>query len=572
MLRAVISAFSLAAFALAGAAFAAAPQSPDYAATAAALQRIAQQSSQIETVDFGKSAEGRTLVAAIVAADGTTTPAAARAAHKAVVFVVGGIDVGDLAGKDAVSAWLGRLAAAAQAPAWLRNVVVVAVPALNADGITRLASAGTVPVAAALAAPFQGTPGLVDLSTDFLYAHSPAVRAWLSLVANWHPDAYAVLRTDLRQPPSQYRLTWSTPPAAGLAAPVAHWQSGVFGALGTALDHAGLTTAPCYRAHDPADPEAGLTGCVPEPGSLAQLAMLDNRPEVTFVLPRAQDYAEAVAAGEQALQAVLAGVGAHASDLLDAVAAADRSPGMGGDGAPVAFDFPGQAPHRRFDGYAYVTMLSPISGGVWARFDHDRPKTYFLPWATSPAVTQRLAPWQGYAVPAAWSGIIDLLALHGVVMHRLAAPAATAVRAYFVTGSDAPGGASARSRFTAAPHPLTVTLPAGSALVPAAQPAAKLVAALLEPRSPVSLAHGGYLERVFGARVPLPNAPLEEHARDELSKDPALAREFARRLEEDPGFAASPARRLAYFVQHGSGLPPLLDVYPVYELGAPPNN
>ena len=170
--------------------------------------------------------------------------------------------------------------------------------------------------------------------------------------------------------------------------------------------------------------------------------------------------------------------------------------------------------------------------------------------------------WNGFAVPAAWHRVIRLLALHGVLMNRTTGSKSSRVQPYMLTGA----GSKRSHSFTAAPDPVTVRLPAGSALISAQQPEAKLAAALLEPDSPVSLLHGGYFDRLFEARVTVPNAALEQQARKELSGRRGLARDFAHRLAREPAFAADPARRLAYFLQHGHGnREPLLDVYPVYE-------
>lgn len=533
---------------------------PDYAATAARLRHIAAGSPRVRALDIGKSAEGRTLVAAVAGATDAQTPAAARAAHRGVVFVLSGLGVGDLAGKDAVIEWLQSVASAATAPAWTDHLVVVAVPALNADGLARLADAGTVGVPAALAEPFQGTPALIDLAHGFLYARSPAVRAWLRLVREWRPEAYVVLRTNLRQPPSRSRLAWSVLPGAALAHPVAAWQTRFAGGLADAFAQVGLAAVPCYRAREPADPEAGLTGCAPRAGSPQELAMLTNRPALSLILPRDQAYPSEVDAGSGALAAALDRFAARAAALADAVAAADRAPLDGASAFALRFDFPDGGSRRRFEGYAYTTMLSPISGSVWAHYRTAESKTYFLPWTEDAQVAQRLAPWPAYALAPAWTRVIHLLALHGIVMRRLPAPAALELHNFLATR------AGAKTVFAPAPVTGTAMLPAGSVLIPGDQPAAKLAAALLLPDSPDSLLHGGYFDAVFAAAVPIPDAALEERARAALAADPALARSFARRLARDPGFAASPARRLEFFVRHRAVAPPLLDVYPVYQL------
>lgn len=557
--RALVGLF-LACLCLPPAALAAAPAAPDYAGTAAQIGAAAAHSPVVSTLAMGASAEGRALVAAVVAERGDATPAAAHAGHRAVVFVLSGLAVGDLAGKDAVAAWLGEIAAAPTPPAWLAHVVVVAVPALNADGLARLARHGSVPVAAALAEPFQGTPALVDPARDFLAARAPSVRAWLRLVREWRPDAYVVLRTNLHQPPSRYRLQWSLAPGDALAHPVAEWQKRFAAGLQQALARAGLAAAPCYAARLAADLEAGLTGCAPRPGSLSELALLTNRPALRLVLPRAQPYAAAVAAGTRALAVAMTELGGRTPTLEDAVAAADRAPLDGAPDFALRFDYPDAGARRRFEGYAYTTTLSPISGSVWARYRLSQPKTYFLPWTREAAAERRLPVWPAYALSPGWRRVTALLALHGVALQRLHAPARVALRFYATSARTA----------VAAPYAATVNLPAGTVVVPGQQPAAKLAAALLEPDSPDSLARVGYFGAPFAAQVPVPDARLEERARHELAADPALARRFAKRVAADPAFAASPGRRLAFFLRHAVSQPPLLGTYPVYGLPAGP--
>src|SRR4051794_9233578 len=50
---------------------------------------------------FGKSLEGRELVALVVSADGALTPDRAAARHRPVVLVEAGIHAGEIEGKDA---------------------------------------------------------------------------------------------------------------------------------------------------------------------------------------------------------------------------------------------------------------------------------------------------------------------------------------------------------------------------------------------------------------------------------------------------------------------------------------
>lgn len=509
------------------------------------------------------------MQAAIVSSLPDPTPAGALAARKLVVFVLSGLDVGDVAGKDASLAWLRQAAAAARPPGWLKQLVVVVVPALNADGLARLDGKEGISVNQALDAAFQGTPGLIDLRHDFLYARSAAVRSWLRLVRQWQPDAYIVLRTNLRQPPGRYRLAWSQPPPVGYAPPVARWLNAAFGNLTRLFHQAGLMATSCYRARRLAVLEAGLRSCPPGKGGLAQLALLGNRPELALILPRDQGYSSAVGAGTVGLEAVLSRLAGRSRHLLDALVRAGRDPLGAGKLVSIGFDFRGRGASRRFDGYQYATMLSPISGTVWAQYLPHRPKTYFLPWARDIGVTGWVKPWPTYALAGAWRRVINLLKLHGITVQTVMKPRSIRAVIYYLDPSPKPGLNGETRAMTYTPVTATVTLPAGSVIIPGGQPQAKLVAALLLPQSPVSVVYGGYLRGLSAAHVTVPNAALEQRAREELSKNPSLARKFARRLAENPDFARSPSRRLAFFLRHSGHQQPLLNAYPVYRLIPP---
>jgi hypothetical protein len=56
----------------------------------------------------------------------------------------------------------------------------------------------------------------------------------------------------------------------------------------------------------------------------------------------------------------------------------------------------------------------------------------------------------------------------------------------------------------------------------------------------------------------------EAVAIDMLKKDPAVKKEFERRLAEDPAFAASPAQRLDFFYQRSPSWDERLNLYPIY--------
>jgi hypothetical protein len=111
-------------------------------------------------------------------------------------------------------------------------------------------------------------------------------------------------------------------------------------------------------------------------------------------------------------------------------------------------------------------------------------------------------------------------------------------------------------------------IPAGSLFVPIAQPNSRLVVTLLEPRAQDSFAAWGFFNGAFEAKEYMESYVIEEVA-TEMLKDPAVAAEFRRRLQ-DPKFAASQAARLEFFYRRHPSYDERLNLYPVYRTAVAP--
>ena len=95
----------------------------------------------------------------------------------------------------------------------------------------------------------------------------------------------------------------------------------------------------------------------------------------------------------------------------------------------------------------------------------------------------------------------------------------------------------------------TFALPAGTVIVPIDQPAANVVANLLEPRASDSLVRWGFLDATFEQKESPDARVAEALAREMLAKDPALKAEFEAKLAADPAFAKDSAARLQFFYE-----------------------
>ena len=157
------------------------------------LRRIG---APISIGSVGKTSEGRTIPFVIASRPLVTTPEAARALNRPIVYVQGNIHAGEVEGKEALQALLRDLVYQSR-PNVLDSIVLIAVPIYNADGNERFGDQ-------ARNRGDQNGPALVgqrpnaqslDLNRDYMKAEAPETQASLGMFATWNPDVFVDLHT-----------------------------------------------------------------------------------------------------------------------------------------------------------------------------------------------------------------------------------------------------------------------------------------------------------------------------------------------------------------------------------------
>ncbi len=104
---------------------------------------------------------------------------------------------------------------------------------------------------------------------------------------------------------------------------------------------------------------------------------------------------------------------------------------------------------------------------------------------------------------------------------------------------------------------------ARAVFVPIAQPKARLVHALLEPKAPDSLAAWGVFNNRFEQKEYLEAYVAEDIAREMLARDPQLREAFDTRLRDDATFAADAQARVDFFARRHASWDRQFNLYPV---------
>jgi len=225
MPRAVHLAFVLLALGAAAAPRAAQPPAPDLrtraeitdfaeTSTAADVTRVIDAlkaaSPLLHVESFGSTEEGRDLPLLVLSDPATKTPEAARALQRPVVFVMANIHGGEVEGKEASLILARRLLTGDLRPL-LKQLVVVIAPNYNADGNERIdvqhRTAQNGPVGGV--GTRENAKGL-DLNRDAMKLESAEARALVGVFQRWDPHLVMDLHTT-NGSYHGYHLTYSPP-------------------------------------------------------------------------------------------------------------------------------------------------------------------------------------------------------------------------------------------------------------------------------------------------------------------------------------------------------------------------
>jgi len=526
---------------------------------------------QVKCVEFGRSPEGRPLLALVASGDGTLTAAAARAKTRPVVLMQGGIHAGEIDGKDAGFLALREILQGKVLPGVLDKVTFVFVPVFNVDGHERVSRANRANQNGPEEVGWRVTSQNLNLNRDYVKAEAPEMQAMLRILNEWDPILYADLHvTDGAQ--FEHGVSFNVAPTlvgdAGLRAAA----NGLLRTLMSALTEQGALPLDFYPSliRDD-DPTSGFAVNVGPPRFSQEYWGGRRRIGVLVETHSWKPYPARVKMTRQSILTMLEAAAGNGPAWREAAAAADERAARIG-GSPVALSWKATEHSRTIDfrGYAYTREASAVSGALMTRYDPATPKIWRVPLfdEITPAVTVE-APRGGYVVPVAQAPLVAAkLALHGIESRVLSAAVPKAAlqtfRATKVTLGTATFEGRTSASLTGAWAAETRDVPAGSLFVPIAQPNAWMVMTLLEPTGPDSLAAWGFFNVAFERREYMEEYVAEQWAREAMAKDATLRQAFEKRLAEDPAFVRDPAARLDFFYRRHPAFDERLNLYPIY--------
>ena len=529
----------------------------------------------VRCTTFGTTPEGRPMKALVASTSGALTSEQAQRRGLPVVLIQGGIHAGEIDGKDAGFLALREVLEGRAANGALDRLVWVFVPVFNVDGHERFGAWNRPNQRGPKEMGWRTTAQNYNLNRDYLKADTPEMQAMLQLVQRWDPlvtvDLHATNGAQF-----EHDISIQVEPVhagdAGLRTAGLALRTGVIDDLAK-QGSLPLPYYPSFVVQD--DPTSGFEDGVPPPRFSHGYFLLRNRIAMLVETHSWKEYPVRVRITRHTVVSVLEHVARDGASWLSTAKQADIAAArLGGRQEPLTYVAAPDARTVDFRGYAYTRTTSDVSGALMTRYDETTPQVWKVPLKDDirPGIVIE-APGAGYLVPAAEAAwVAAVLKTHGVE-YRLLGKAWRGDAQVFRATKSSFGSASVETH-----QRLTVegdwtresrATPAGALFVPIAQPRARLVMALLEPKAPDSLLAWGRFNNAFERKEYMEDYVAEAVAR-EMLRDPAVKAEFERRLREDTAFAQSPAARLEFFYRRHPSWDERYQLYPVLRVDAAP--
>jgi hypothetical protein len=531
----------------------------------------------VRCVEFGRSPEGRTILALVVTKSGALEPRQAREKGIPVMLAQAGIHAGEIDGKDAGFLAIREMLEDKKAAQSFKSMVLVFIPVLSVDGHERFGRWNRPNQNGPEEMGWRSTAQNLNLNRDYAKVDARETRALLRLLDAWDPIMYVDLHvTDGAQ--FEHDVANLVEPNFSGDPQMQPAGRALLRELNEKLTAQGSLPLDFYPSLVETDnPASGFKVEAYTPRYSTGYWALRNRFAVLVETHSWKDYATRVRITRNTIANLVEMTARQGREWMSLAREADkRARQLGGKEVALEYD---NGPHTTtidFRGYAYTREQSAISGGLVTRYDTSKPEIWRVPLRdTVIAKISVRAPRGGYLIPrahAAW--LAERLAVHGIEFSDIDAALpeqeVETFRATRKTFATAPSEGRTTVRLEGSWRTERREVAAGSIYVPVGQPKARLVMALLEPQSSDSFVAWGFFNAAFEAKEYMEPYVAEQIAEQLLAQDAAAAAEFKRRVAEDADFAKDATARLEFFLRRHSAWDDRRDLYPVFRIDAEP--
>lgn len=539
-----------------------------YDETMAYFAKFEKNSPFVKMHSFGISPQGRELKVVIVSKDKAFTPEAARKTGKPIFVINNGIHAGEIEGKDASMLLLREMLITGEKAVLLDKVILLVIPIFSVDGHERFNANNRINQNGPAEMGWRTTAQNLNLNRDWIKADSPEMQAMLKLMSSWLPDFFVDCHTT-DGADFQYAATYGVEKFNNI-----HQKSAeeVINQLVPYLvQHCqkdSCLIAPYVGIKD-GDVAKGITDFPGSPRFSTGYFAAQNRIALLIETHMLKPYKQRVYATKTMLEATLQYVAEKGSSLRLLNEEADHYTSVafssGGQFYPTLLKMDTVSVPFLWRGYKHREENSSISGGKKVVFTNEK-LDITVPYFNKAKVVDSVMLPSAYIIPQEYSLLADRLQLHGVTIRQLTRTQKIAVGRYRFRNANfnkTPYEGRTPVTFEQTYFTDTVEIAAGAYVVETNQRTARVIAAMLEPKSADSFVRWGFMNAIFEQKEYFEDYVMEKVAQEMINSDRLLAQLFAEKVKSDSAFAADPYKRLNFFYERSPFYDKKLNVYPI---------
>lgn len=551
-------------------------KTPRFDETAKYSKMLADVSPLVSYISIGTSPQGREIPMLILDKDGLKSPEEIRAKGRVVILAEASIHAGEPDGKDAGLMLIRDIAIGGKNRGLLDNVSLLFIPIINVDGHEDFGSHYRINQNGPEEVGARFTSQKLNMNRDFIKADAPETRALLALYSKWMPELFIDIHVT-NGADFQYVSTYGLDHCGFLAPSMLEWSKNIFEKqLKRGMASDGYPIFPYFEFNSYTNPGAGVLPDNFPPQYSNGYASANNRIGLLVENHIYKPYKERVTSAYNIIKNSMKILGENRSSLVKAVAKADEyisSESFRRDSLPLMFSHDRKISEEvDFLAWKEKTVTSDLTGAQWTFSDRTAPVTIKMPMFVSYKADLKIKLPEAYIIPQEQLETVALLDVHGILYKKLEKDTLFEVETYrFINPkwSQYPY----EGRFTLAIDYTVqrekIDFRKGDIIVYTSQPKAKIIAHMLEPKSPTSLVSWGFYNNwarpstEFWIRLNY----MEVKGREMLAKDPALKAEFENKKATDPAFAKDPNAILQFFMSKvRKNVEPNVNRYPVARL------
>lgn len=543
-------------------------ETPRYMETITFSKRLANASEMINHATFGVSPQGRDLAYLVLDKNGLTTPEEIRSQGRIIVMVQAAIHPGESEGKDAMFTLLRDIIIHKKNNEFLDDISIIFIPIVNVDGHERFSPYSRINQNGPAEGGWRTTAHNLNLNRDFVKADAPEMEAWLKLFNKWIPEFFIDCHTT-DGADYQYTLTYAVQGYSDQR--ISKWVDEQY--IPAITQKMELINQPIFpyvmfrRWHDP---RSGLYSGLSSPRYANGYSAVKNRPGLLIETHMLKDYKTRVIATYEMIYHTLLFLQDHNHELKELIREAETfaaSPKFRSESCVLKYSASKtDSTMVEFKGIDYSVEKSELTGGNWFRYN-GKPMDFNLPFYNIMEAKLEVNLPEAYIIPVQYQEVIERLAWHGIRYFELDDSVTFNIESFRFSNVEW-RNSPYEGRFTIQNMSLEKInrerlFEKGSVIVPMSQPAAKLIAFMLEPESEESFLYWGFFNSIFEQKEYVESYVMEEMAREMIKKEPQLKVDFEKWKAENPEVENNIYTQLWWFYRKTPYFDTELNVYPI---------